>query len=57
MILTSNITPEKLERIYGEQITSRITDQEKSIVQRFYGETNYRKVRRAALVQPKLETF
>jgi len=57
MILTSNITPEKLERIYGEQITSRITDQEKSIVQRFDGETNYRKVRRAALVQPALETF
>ena len=57
MILTSNITPEKLERIYGEQVTSRITDQKKSIVQRFDGETNYRQNRRAALIQPALETF
>ena len=57
MILTSNIDTDKLERIYGAQITSRITDTTKSIVQRFDGETNYRKNRRAALIQPALETF
>ncbi len=57
MILTSNINTDKLERIYGAQITSRITDTTKSIVQRFDGETDYRKNRRAALIQPALETF
>ena len=57
MILTSNIDTDKLERIYGAQITSRITDTTKSIVQRFDGETDYRKNRRAALIQPALETF
>ena len=57
MILTSNIDTDKLERIYGAQITSRITDTTKSIVQRFDGETNYRKNRRAALIQPAMETF
>tara|TARA_R100000808_G_scaffold2671_1_gene10278 strand:+ start:1067 stop:1927 length:861 start_codon:yes stop_codon:yes gene_type:complete len=57
MIITSNIDPDKLERIYGAQISSRITDQNKSFLQRFDGETNYRQNRRAALIQPALETF
>ena len=57
MILTSNIDTDKLDRIYGAQITSRITDTTKRIVQRFDGETNYRQNRRAALIQPALETF
>ena len=57
MIITSNIDPDKLERIYGAQISSRITDQNKSFLQRFDGETNYRQNRRAALIQPAMETF
>ena len=57
LIMTSNIDPIKLESIYGKQISSRITDQNKSFLQRFDGETDYRKNRRAALIQPALETF
>ena len=57
MILTSNLDKDKLKTIYGEQISSRITDTTKSIVQRFDGETNYRQNRRAALIQPAMETF
>jgi len=57
MIMTSNIDPAKLENIYGTQISSRITDKNKSFLQRFDGETDYRKTPRAALVQTSMETF
>lgn len=57
MIMTSNIDPQKLENIYGSQISSRITDTNKSLLQRFDGETDYRKTPKIALVQPRMETF
>lgn len=57
LIMTSNIDPAKLEQIYGKQISSRITDKNKSLLQRFDGETDYRQTKRAASVQQSMETF